>query len=241
LGSDGKGEALDPDCARRQRDRVALYERAADRPVHDRPRWLRPHPDHRHAYPAGSGIRCSRHGTLIAYEREGGTTGPRSCSRSASKGEHGGGLTDTPERWETGPPGNGSSADPDPLAVGRLGRWHLLHRIGRSTNARTVPFWLDDPARPEPTPSLRGDSAPTSRSWAAASPDCGQPWRLSNVSRGRDVVLVEGGVVAIGASASQRRVLCRHADARPRERGVAVPRRDRRDRAPGPRELPGDP
>jgi glycine/D-amino acid oxidase-like deaminating enzyme len=66
--------------------------------------------------------------------------------------------------------------------------------------ARPVPFWLDDPLRPDPTPALQDDARADlaivgggfAGLWAA----------LEAVERdpGRDVVLLEGGVVGIGAS-----------------------------------------
>lgn len=66
--------------------------------------------------------------------------------------------------------------------------------------ARSVPFWLDDPLRPDPMPALQGDARADlaivgggfAGLWAA----------LEALERdpGRDVVLLEGGVVGIGAS-----------------------------------------
>jgi glycine/D-amino acid oxidase-like deaminating enzyme len=66
--------------------------------------------------------------------------------------------------------------------------------------ARPVPFWLDDPARPDPTEPLRGyaraDLAIVGGGfaglWAAVEALERDP--------GRDVVLLEGGVVGIGAT-----------------------------------------
>jgi glycine/D-amino acid oxidase-like deaminating enzyme len=67
-------------------------------------------------------------------------------------------------------------------------------------DARPVPFWLDAPARPEPLPALRGDlradlvvvGGGFAGLWAALEALEREP--------GRDVVLLEGGVVGIGAS-----------------------------------------
>jgi len=90
-------------------------------------------------------------------------------------------------------------------AVTLSGRYAGGHDIGprpapRARRARAVPFWLDDPARPEPTDPLRGEvradlaivGGGLAGLWAA----------LEALERdpGRDVVLLEGGVVGIGAS-----------------------------------------
>jgi glycine/D-amino acid oxidase-like deaminating enzyme len=67
-------------------------------------------------------------------------------------------------------------------------------------DARPVPFWLDDPARPDPTEALREE---ISADLAIVGGGFAGLWAAVEALErdpGRDVVLLEGGVVGIGAS-----------------------------------------